>query len=66
MDCRDQKPYSTLIQKKLRARKAPHYTFPIVAMYICSNISHDLNRALRAPIQYKDDTLPVQEIPLWR
>ena len=43
----DQKPYSTLIQKKLRARKAPRYTFPRVVMYVCSNISPHLNRALR-------------------
>ena len=46
-DCRDQKPYSTLIQKKLRARKAPRYIFSRIVMYVCSNISHHLNRALR-------------------
>ena len=34
-------------RKQLRVRKAPRYTFPRIVMYVCSNISHHLNRALR-------------------
>ena len=35
------------LKKKLRARKAPRYIFSRIVMYVCSNISHHLNRALR-------------------
>ena len=42
----DPKPYSTLVQKKLRARKTPCYTFPRVDMYVRNNIFHHLSRVL--------------------
>ena len=42
----DPKPYSTLVQKKICARKAPRYTFPRIGMYVPNNIFHNLSRVL--------------------
>ena len=39
----------TLVQKKLRARKAPRYTFLKVGMFFRHNIFHNLSKALNQP-----------------
>ena len=57
----DPKPYSTLVQKKLRARKAPLDTFPRVGMYVRSNIFHHSSRVLN---QLKPIT-KVMDICVW-
>ena len=57
----DPKRYSTLVQKKLRARKAPRYTFPRVGMYVHNNIFHHFSRVLN---QLKPIT-KVMDIFVW-